>query len=153
MLFARLRSLFTNESIDSVTIFIVAVAIWSRYSHSSLVLPFKNPIISATSDAWSPILLISVIILRAVDTCLKSLATGCCWSKSFRQRDSTFLSRSSSELSRGSTSHLISGFPSFNAFAAKEIHSSHIAPISISFLFKSASCSSNLLLIFKILLS
>ena len=41
---------------------------------------------------WSPILSISVILLRAEEMVLRSLATGCCWSKSLRQRDSISLS-------------------------------------------------------------
>lgn len=101
------------------------------------------------SSAWSPMRSISVIIFSAADICLKSLATGCCCKRSFKHRLSMSRSIWSVSAAMAATFSACSRLPSSKALEAREMASSHSAPICISSLFIRASCSSNRFLIIQ----
>ena len=109
--------------------------------------PDRQVTISAMSLAWSPMRSMSVIILSTEEIRRRSLATGCCWSRSLRHSDSMLRSFWSISASSGATRCASSGSASVRALDASAMTSSHSAPISIISLFRSASCSSNRLLI------
>jgi hypothetical protein len=90
----------------------------------------------------------SVIIFRAAEICLRSLATGCCCRRSFRERDSmsrSFWSISSSIRMAALASSM---FWVSSALAAAAMASSHSAPMDVSSLLRRASCSSNVFRIY-----
>ena len=99
--------------------------------------------ISAISEAWSPIRSISVIIFSAAEICLKSLATGCCWRSSFKQSLSISVSAWSISSSASITFCACSILPSFNAVVAFPIATSHNSPIRVSCSLSNSSCWSN----------
>ncbi len=137
----------TNASTLSTTIFLAEFPILLNVAPPNRTSSLRKPIISAISCAWSPMRSMSVIIFKADDIVLRSLATGCWCNKSLRHMDSIDLSILSISLSKGSTLLTRCLLPSSRARVTTSITSSHSEPISISALFKSESCSSNLFLI------
>ena len=124
----------------SVTIWMVAVAIFRTMSMVSGPWPWTVRTISAMSSAWSPMRSMSVIIFRAAEISRRSRATGCCWSSSFRHWDSISRSFWSISRSRGATFSAREPSPVRTALAARAMTSSQRAPISMRARFSSESC-------------
>ena len=113
---------------------------------------FAEMMISAISDVWSPILSMSVIIFKAAEICRRSLATGCCCSRSLRHSRSISRSDWSISASFSMTSFAFSISPSCSAFVAFSIAVSQSCPICVSCSFSETSSLSNLLRILYFLL-
>ena len=137
---ARSRSCLTNELMLAVTMPAAKSDISRRCLRFGTSSSLRYFTISAISAAWSPILSISPIILRADDITLRSLATGCCCKRSLMQMDSISLSIWSICFSASSALSAISLSLSNRALMAYVRASSHRAPMVTSSTLSFSSC-------------
>ena len=91
----------------------------------------------------------SEIIFIAEEIARRSLATGCCWSRSFIHK--LPMSRSLRSISRSSSTACaaISRSPLRSAATAAEMASRHSSPMPVSAPWSASSCRSNLLRIIR----
>ncbi|CCY48440.1 unknown [Peptostreptococcus anaerobius CAG:621] len=116
---------------ECLTILDVASAIVPMPFISTVSSFLKVNTISAIFEVWSPIRSISVIIFRAEDIFLRSLATGCCWSNNLRHSLSMSFSIWSISSSASITALAWSVLPSIRALVASAIAISHNSPIRV----------------------
>ena len=143
----------TNESTLFVTMFTAARAISAMCRLPGSTSARICSTISAISEAWSPMRSISAIIFIAAEMRRRSFATGCCCKSKRRQIASISRSLRSISCSVSSTARRSASSRVTSTFAACEMPSSHSAPMRISSVLSSSSCSSKRFLIVVTFLS